>query len=43
MAKYQNCSYCQKPITCGCQKTRNSNGETVHKSCLSSSNSQKKT
>lgn len=42
MSRYINCSHCNKAITCGCQKTKNANGQTVHKSCLTQSNSQKK-
>ena len=41
MASHTKCSYCKKPITCGCQKSRNSKGETVHKSCVRKSNEKK--
>jgi len=28
-----NCAHCNKPFTCGCQKTTTSDGRTVHKGC----------
>jgi len=30
-----NCKKCNKAFSCGCQKTKASDGSTVHKSCLS--------
>lgn len=30
-----NCKYCNKLITCGCQKAVAKDGSTVHKACLS--------
>jgi len=42
MASHTKCSYCNRAITCGCQKTKNSKGEIVHKSCLRKSNVKKK-
>tara|TARA_R100001510_G_C7566094_1_gene144344 strand:+ start:118 stop:300 length:183 start_codon:yes stop_codon:yes gene_type:complete len=29
------CAHCGKGFTCGCQKTKAPDGQTVHKSCLS--------
>ena len=29
------CAQCGKGFSCGCQKTKAPNGQTVHKSCLS--------
>tara|TARA_Y100001937_G_scaffold119575_1_gene175531 strand:- start:1182 stop:1364 length:183 start_codon:yes stop_codon:yes gene_type:complete len=29
------CAHCGKGFSCGCQKTKAPNGQTVHKSCLS--------
>ncbi len=29
------CAYCNKGFSCGCQKTKAPDGQTVHKSCLS--------
>jgi hypothetical protein len=29
-----NCKQCNKGFTCGCQKTKASDGSTVHKTCL---------
>jgi len=29
------CAHCGKGFTCGCQKTKAPNGQTVHKTCLS--------
>ena len=34
-----NCAYCKKGFSCGCQKTKASDGATVHKSCLTNYNS----
>ena len=28
-----NCVSCKRPIGCGCQKTKASNGKDIHKSC----------
>lgn len=28
-----NCKYCGKGFSCGCQKTKASDGSTVHKTC----------
>jgi|TARA_R110002020_G_scaffold245343_1_gene459062 hypothetical protein len=28
------CAHCGKGFTCGCQKTKTSDGKTVHKKCL---------
>ena len=36
-----NCAYCKKGFSCGCQKTKASNGETVHKTCLNDYNKNK--
>lgn len=33
-----NCKSCGKPFTCGCQKTKASDGSTVHKTCLTQYN-----
>ena len=33
-----NCKHCNKPFTCGCQKTKASDGSVVHKTCLPSYN-----
>ncbi len=32
------CAHCGKGFTCGCQKTKASDGQTVHKTCLSAYN-----
>jgi len=32
------CAHCGKGFTCGCQKTKATNGATVHKTCLSAYN-----
>jgi hypothetical protein len=29
-----NCKHCNKGFTCGCQKTKASDGTIVHKTCL---------
>jgi hypothetical protein len=34
-----NCASCNKGFSCGCQKTKAKDGNTVHKSCLSKYNS----
>ena len=28
-----NCAHCNKGFSCGCQKTKAANNETVHKAC----------
>ena len=33
-----NCAQCNKGFTCGCQKTKTANGQTVHKTCLTAYN-----
>ena len=33
-----NCKSCGKPFSCGCQKTRASDGHVVHKTCLTQYN-----
>jgi hypothetical protein len=33
-----NCSFCGKVFTCGCQKTRDDAGRTVHKNCVNNAN-----
>jgi len=32
------CNYCKKGFSCGCQKTKASDGSTVHKACLTNYN-----
>jgi len=32
------CAHCNKGFSCGCQKTKATNGQTVHKGCLSQYN-----
>lgn len=32
------CAHCNKRISCGCQKTKAADGQTVHKSCLAAYN-----
>tara|TARA_R100000278_G_C5419256_1_gene145982 strand:+ start:161 stop:325 length:165 start_codon:yes stop_codon:yes gene_type:complete len=34
----QHCSYCGQPFSCGCQKTQDEDGNTVHKSCVNDAN-----
>ena len=34
------CAFCSKAFTCGCQKTKDRNGNTVHKGCLDMANAQ---
>jgi hypothetical protein len=34
-----NCAHCNKGFTCGCQKTKASDGQTVHKTCVTAYNS----
>jgi len=33
-----NCAHCKKGFSCGCQKTKAADGQTVHKSCLTAYN-----
>ena len=33
-----NCAQCNKGFTCGCQKTKATDGKTVHKTCLTAYN-----
>ena len=33
-----NCRYCNGRFTCGCQKTKDEDGNTVHKNCVNKSN-----
>ncbi len=33
-----NCNHCHKPFSCGCQKTTDDNGNTVHKGCVNQAN-----
>jgi len=32
------CIYCKKGFSCGCQKTKATDGSTVHKTCLANYN-----
>ena len=36
-----NCAHCGRAFSCGCQKTTDNKGRTVHKSCLSAANNSK--
>tara|TARA_R110001606_G_scaffold115699_2_gene244063 strand:- start:2676 stop:2861 length:186 start_codon:yes stop_codon:yes gene_type:complete len=36
-----NCTYCNKPFTCGCQKHSLPNGAVIHKSCINKYNDSK--
>ena len=33
-----NCAYCNGKFTCGCQKTKDEDGRTVHKNCVNKAN-----
>tara|TARA_B100000902_G_scaffold393522_1_gene447913 strand:+ start:476 stop:637 length:162 start_codon:yes stop_codon:yes gene_type:complete len=33
-----NCAYCKGRFSCGCQKTKDDDGNTVHKSCVNKAN-----
>ena len=33
-----NCAYCNGRFTCGCQKTKDEDGRTVHKNCVNKAN-----
>ena len=33
-----NCNYCNGRFTCGCQKTKDEDGNTVHKNCVNKAN-----
>ena len=35
-----NCAFCNGRFTCGCQKTKDNDGRTVHKDCLEKANAQ---
>lgn len=36
------CNHCNKGFSCGCQKAKASDGQTVHKGCLSQYNTTSK-
>jgi hypothetical protein len=36
-----NCSQCNKPFTCGCQKHSVGNGVIIHKTCVNAYNNAK--
>ena len=40
MAGTNNCVFCNGKFTCGCQKTTDKSGRTVHKTCLDLANAQ---
>jgi hypothetical protein len=31
--KHTYCTHCNKPFSCGCQKTKATDGQIVHKTC----------
>jgi hypothetical protein len=33
-----NCAHCNKGFSCGCQKTKAADGQTVHKGCVTEYN-----
>ena len=36
------CAHCNKGFSCGCQKAKATNGQTVHKGCLNQYNASSK-